>query len=233
MKRILLILLALAVAGNFAFAGDEVMPKTKEGDKALMFTINGFGDFGIASMPVGAVPSYDALGNLGSTNLAGFGMKYYISNNLAIRGTLAFTWRDVSTPGIFLGNPVGSTDQEVTETMFGIMPGVQWHVATMGPVTGYVGGVALIGFWSGSFKGSVVPPTVATEDKASGTVFGVAGLIGAGFFPWDNISLDAEYHLAFTSSSSKVEPAGAPSVDGPTTNQIAISSFAVTLEVFW
>ena len=221
MKRFFLALLAVVVMANLSVADDGVMPKTKMGDKALLFTINGFGNFGIGNSPVGTVPSYTTAGVLQSTNLSGFGMKYYLADNLALRGSLAFGLQSSTTKS-------AAGDNKSSQMMFGLLPGVQYHISRLGPVTAYVGGWAVIGIWSGSST-----PAGGAESKASGTVFGAGGMLGAEFYPWDNISLGAEYQLGLTASSSKVEPAGAASQDGPSITNVGINAFAVTLGVNW
>lgn len=220
MKRILLILLAVAVAGNFAFAQ---APKTKQGDKAFLFTINGFGDFGVGSSPVGTV----FVGSTGTpVSLAGFGLKYYVANDVAIRGALAATFAS-STQKI-----TGETDDEASATAFGIIPGLQYHISTMGSVTAYVGAFVVVGAVSASVTPSVPIPGPSVETKFTGLLFGVGGIIGAEFYPWENVSLGAEYQLGFTNTSGETEAPGA-TVEGPTTTEIGISSFAVTLGVNW
>ncbi len=67
MKKIALALLAVVVLVNFAFAGDDVTPKTKSGDKAWMFTLNGLSDLGAGNW------------------MGGAGMKYYFQDNVALR----------------------------------------------------------------------------------------------------------------------------------------------------
>ncbi|MGA2623615.1 MAG: hypothetical protein ABSF91_07150 [Bacteroidota bacterium] len=78
MKKIGLALLAVAVLATFAFAGDDVTPKTKSGDKAWMFTYNGLTAAGVGSYNGGA------------------GVKYYFQDNMALRFGVSFSSSSVS-----------------------------------------------------------------------------------------------------------------------------------------
>ena len=219
MGRWILVVTVLLMCVCVAFAAE---PKTKSGDKALMFTINGLGNFGVGSAPVvGELYSLDHNGSPDRHGLYGFGGKWYISDNTAFRGAVNFSWEKTETK-----SPQGTSEN--SETFIGFAPGLEWHFGTAGPVTGYFGGMAEFGWRKDNLKPAVTNPV---ESNGSGTLFGVAAIMGAEYFPWDMVSLGAEYNLGFTTNSTKVE-AGGTSTDGPTVTNIGIGSWAVTLSVY-
>jgi opacity protein-like surface antigen len=225
MKKLLLVVLMVAVAANFAFAGDA-KPMTKAGEKALLFTINGLGAFGVASMPTFSVPAGQAVS---AENYGGIGFKYYFAKDFAGRLALNVGSRSTTTKGA-----TNFSDEKESDFVVGFAPAIELHLVNAGPVTMFVGAAAQIGMVTSSHTPSVATGATASETKRSGTVFGVGVLMGVEFFPWENISLGAEYQLGFRSISGKTEPPSpAPSVDSPSITEIGTQCVSVTLGVYF
>jgi hypothetical protein len=217
MKRIIVALLVVAVAGSFAFAGDNAKPITKAGNAALLFDLGG-------------------LANLSAGNYeGGFGAKYYLSNDLALRLGLGFTSSSQTTKNPTTGTlpPTILSESKLTSMSFSVAPGVQFNIAKTNAVVAYVGG--LVSFTTSSTKregnsvGFNTGFTSGAEYKESNSIFGVAAFVGAEWFAWDNISFSAEYRFGFSSTTGKVEstvpaPGVSTSTDSPSTTSFGISS---------
>jgi opacity protein-like surface antigen len=225
MKRIfhiLSILVVCVVACNVARA-QSTTPKTSSGDKALLFSINGFGTFGVGSSLIGSVP-------VGGDSdqvfpFVGFGMKLYISDRTALRGALGFGLSSKSTP-----NGADSIPKTTSSTTtIGIAPAIEFHMMNAGPVSGYLGAFVLFA----TSSSSTTPRGVdSLKSSGSGMTFGVGGILGAEFFPWSNISLAAEYQLGLSVTSTSSEFRNT-TTDGPTITNVGIGSLAVILGVYW
>ena len=147
--------------------------------------------------------SLSGLSNLGAGNYnGGVGMKYYFQDNCALRGGVGFSKTDIP-------------NQDNDPSSFEINGGLQYNYSSSGPVVGYFGGMVLFG----SEK--------QTGQTESSTLFGIAALAGAEWFPWNSVSLGAEYQLAFTSAKA------AGSSDNVTSIDIASASGAnLTLTLY-
>jgi opacity protein-like surface antigen len=217
MKKFLFVLFAVMLLVQLASAGDDSNPKSKSGDKAWLFTLNG-------------------LSNLGAGNfMGGVGGKYYISDGNSLRIGLGFATSTTTTK--YTGAPGGGSDQKVTGTGFSITPGFIHNINSSGPVLAYIGAQVSLGTGSATNEN----PGFVTNNKIhdSNTTFGVAGIAGVEWFAWNNISLAAEYQLAYTSTSGthEVTVGGTTtSTDNPTTNGFGLGSASganLTLAVFW
>jgi len=231
MKKFFVCLLFFVFAAGIVSAQDT-KPRTSSGDKALLFSINGFGDFGVTGARAGNVPfSFMGIDTIFNIRLLapvyGFGIKFYLSDNIALRTSLGFGSTTVSTPRT--GDTTGKTD-DVTDLIFGINPGLEFHLVNAGPVTAYTGVFAnFIGSWS--FSGDEADTVVGTTTK-SYSGFGGGAIFGVEYFPWSSISLGAEYQLGVMVSSSSTDRKG-KSTDGPSYLDIGIGSFAVQLGVYF
>lgn len=225
MKRLLLVLIAGLVVSGVDLPAQNVTPRDKSGDRALLFGINGFGDFGVSGVGVGTTTTI-VLGVPIETGLPGAGFRLYLVDRVALRAGVGF--RTFGTKS----DDTLAADTSVTS--FGIGPGIEFHMINAGPVSGYVG--AAIGFSSNSVKVEGKIAGNAFESTQSMSSFGVSGILGVEFFPWSNISLGAEYNLAFNSasrSSKSVVGSTTTETDLPGVTTIGIGSAAVFLGVYF
>ena len=220
MKKVLLVLFVLVVSASLSFAGT---PMTSQGSKALSFVINGLGNFGVSDANLG---SYNT--PFGGSAIAGFGGKYYISNDMELRGVLGFS---MSTTQHKDGTPQNADAGKTATTMFSVALALLWHMSAVGSVSPYWGVGAAFG-WA---KETNTPQPTGLETSSSGTVIGLAGILGAEWYAWDGISFNAEYQLGFSSNSQKsdqVVSGAVTSVDGTSYTNIGISSWAVGINVY-
>ncbi len=209
MKRVAVALLIAAVAGTSAWA-----QKTKEGDKAWLFTLSGLSNLGV-----------------GGYN-GGLGLLYYLSDDLGLTAGLGFSTSSTTTKA-----PAGSGGADQKESSLGLTlsPGVRFNLASSGPIVGYAG----IGVLVGIANETTENPNHVSGDKVetSSTSIGAAVTLGAEWFAWSNVSLGASYSLAFTTSSGKVKTTSGGTTteqDAPSTTTIATTpSGTFTLSIYW
>ncbi len=163
MKKIVLILAVVLVVSSMMIAQDAT-PKSKSGDRAWLFTLGGLGSL-----------------SAGDYN-GGVGIKYYIKDNLAIRGSLGFT--KIDNP-----DPAPPAQPTPDPSIFTISGGLLYNYATNGPVLAYLGGEVIYNSFNNGQQGA-----------SSVNTFGVAGVAGVEWFAWSNVSLTGEYKLSFISS---------------------------------
>lgn len=232
MRRILLGL-ALTVTLCTAAYAQDTKPHTASGDKALLFSINGFGDFGVSGSRAGSVPStlfgIDTIfsGLRIAQPVLGFGMKYYLSDRTALRASVGFGTTTASTPRA--NDTTGKTD-DVTDLILGVTPGIEFHMVNAGPVSGYLG--AFVSLSTSSHKTGDEADTLIGTTTTSYTSIGGGAVFGVEYFPWSAVSLGAEYQLGILSSSSSSTNKG-KSKDGKSYLDIGIGAFAVTLGVYF
>jgi hypothetical protein len=149
MKHILIILFifALLIAPAQVKAQDDA-PSHRG---ALLFTVNS-NNFGVSS--------YNE----------GIGLKWYLANSLALRGSVA---------GTFATHDGNST------TNGAISAGILTSLFTTKQTTVYVGVEGVL---------------IHTEPEVS-NIYGIGGVIGGEFLPWENVGLGAEYKVDVTRDS--------------------------------
>ncbi|MDT7923655.1 MAG: outer membrane beta-barrel protein [Chlorobiota bacterium] len=209
MKRVAVALLIAAVAGTSAWA-----QKTKEGDKAWLFTLSGLSNL--------RVDGYNG----------GLGLLYYLSDDLGLTVGLGFSTSSTTTKA-----PAGSGGADEKESSLGLTlsPGVRFNLASSGPVVGYAGVSVLVGISSETTEN----PNYVSGNKVetSSTRIGAGVTVGAEWFAWSNVSLGASYSLAFTTSSGKTKTTSGGTTteqDAPSTTTIATTpSGAFTLSIYW
>ena len=190
MRNILVIILSVLLVTAVAFGQDD-KPFTAKGDKALLFEFSG-------------------LANLGANSFnGGIGAKYFLSQDMAIRG--GFQVASISEDYPFQGT--GGADGEAFASSFGISAAIEFHLNTK-RVSPYYGGGVGLSFTSTESKSTVANPdnqvTIKNDSNGefgyfAGTQIEVFGLLGAEVFILDNFSLAAEYRLGFSSLSRKDE----------------------------
>ena len=216
MKRMVAVLLVLALAGGSLLAAETAKPITKAGSKALLFDLGG-------------------LANLSAGNYeGGLGLKYYISNGFAVRLGLGFGMSSETTknPSTVVPLPANQlSESKLSGMSFSIAPGIQYNLVTTNAVVAYAG--AQVSFTSsnqertGNNAGMGVGFTQGSTFKTSSSIFGVAAFIGVEWFAWENISLAGEYRFGFSSSSGKTESSSttaSASQDAPSSTSFGLGS---------
>ena len=168
-------------------ANEEVAPSgdtaLMAGTKSLIFSFGAFANGGLTS---GAFLAVSPDGNMepdATMAQYGVGGRYYISDQMAVRGAFQFqtTTRDAE------GN-------EDSYTMFGLGAGIQYHFVTSGKVSVFGGG--MLGFYKGTLEEE-------GQDDTDVTGFGLYGILGAEYYINRSLSFGAEYILGFTSTSAE------------------------------
>jgi opacity protein-like surface antigen len=225
MKHARLVLLALLLIPGSIIAqttqtAGGITPRATSGDFALLFDLGGLANL--------ALNGFSPSGGDTTTVGAGFGAKYFIANNVALRLALTLESNNATRPIDSIYN------DEFSAFRLGVAPSVTVNVVTSGPVAGYVGGG--ISFATTSSTSDPADSTQPNVD-ASGTSFGVAAIIGAEWFPWTNVSLAAEYNLGYARSTSDEERTIGGTTqrfERPTESSIGLRSRGVlTAAIYW
>ena len=233
-KLSLLLLLCLATIS--VASAQTSTPKTAAGDKALIFSISGLGNFGITGSYVTSVPLsgtlfdstdvssfFESFGVRLGRPLIGLGFKTFVSDGIALRTGLSVLTSSKTSP------LTDSTEVKSSTFGFGISPALEIHLTSSGPVTAYTGVVLSYGTYS---KSNNATPADSTEVSNSASTFGGGAMLGVEFTPWNNIGLGAEYQIGVTTTSVSKEEGG-ETTDGPSTMDIGIGTFAVSLNVYF
>jgi len=161
MKKAILVVMALLLVVGLAFAQDT-QPKTKAGNFGWLFTLGG-------------------LSNLGAGNyMGGVGAKYYLQDDLALRGGISFGTTSVP-----------NADQNPSS--YGLNVGIVYNWAQAGAVVGYVGA-------QGQYLSSKPYMAQGEGTTDANTTFGLGAVSGFEWFPYNQISFAGEYQLMFTST---------------------------------
>jgi len=190
---------------------DIIRPLTKAGSAAFLFTLGGFGTFNVGAPPVGTVTN----GGVAVT-VAGAGMKYFISDDLALRVLLAFGNTSSGADSLATGKVVG--------TNFGIGAAIEYHFRPLYSTSPYVGGG--VNFAMGNQTTTRKVGTADQDTKISGTQLGVGVFAGFDWFFTRGLAIGAEYGLGFTTNSASTT---VPNGSGGTTTIDSPSSSAITL----
>ena len=139
----------------------------------------------------------------------GVGGKYFINQDLAIRGGIQFA--EISEDDPFQGT--GGVDGKSEASQFGVSAAAEFHL-NRARVSPYVGGGLALRFTSTESKSAeqnfVDQITVKNSQSGEfgyfgGTEFVIFGMIGAEIFIIDQLSLAAEYQLGYSHLSRKDE----------------------------
>lgn len=188
MRRFLQIMLNLILFSTISFA-QQNQGYFKAGSKALLFEFSGLADLGA-----------------GSYN-GGLGGKYFLTNKMAVRGSLQFI--DISQEIPFQGD--GGIDGTRDVSLFGISGAIEVHFDTS-RVNPYFGGGAGVAFSSTERKtaaADITQQVIIKNDQDGelgyygGTQFSIFAMLGVEVFIIDQLSLAAEYRLGYTYVSQK------------------------------
>lgn len=176
-----------------------IRPLTAQGSAAFIFDLAGIGTFGFGGPSIGPLSS-------------GVGMKYYISDDLALR-VLA----GLSTTSGNSANP-DSASAKPSTTNFGIGVGVEKHFRPLYSTSPYVG--AQISFGDASDDNG---QSGNAEVKHSSSSFNVGVLAGFDWFMTQGMALGGEMNLGFTSTSSSTT-AGSTTVNNQSVTAISLAT---------
>lgn len=164
----------------------------------------------------------------------GFGGKYFLTDVLALRGSLQFL---TASQSVDANPPAGTTgtDGSTSATQFGLSAAVEYHLLKT-RVSPYVGGGLMFSTTSTQSKPPVTGATAQTTTKNriagetiggvtynAGLNFGVNGLAGVEFFITKEVSLAAEYQLGYSILSRYDQDVG-----GTTTKVGSLNSFGIS-----
>jgi opacity protein-like surface antigen len=217
MKKVLIAALAVLMVFGLAVAQD-VNPAIHAGAKSMNFTFNGLGNFGIG--PTG--PN------------AGIGGSYFLSNDAAVRAGLQVGLSTTSTPA---NAPTGTTgtDGSTSSFSFGIAADYLMYM-NAGRVRPYWGAGLNFSTTTSDVKYATVGATQDEQQGGTPTTFGLAGIMGAEFFIYSEISLSAEYQLnlvSLTSTSDLTHSNPASTTKMPSSlNILGFGAAGVTLHIY-
>ena len=213
----------LFAAGAPAHAQDS-WAGVRKGGEALVFTLSGLSNLGPQEAGSG-----DSLGVAG-----GVGMKFWLTDRLAVRGILGFTLNSQTDKATV----AQQSDEKTTITGITVMPGIQFNMVKVGQGFGYVGGQLAFVYIKYNVDNTNKVPGFNIE--SSGTGFGVGGFMGIEYFLWESVSLSAEYQLMFATTSGKdkqtVPGTASTESDRPSETMITLksgSSAALTLSMYF
>jgi hypothetical protein len=192
-----------------------IRPSTKAGSAAWEFSFAGLSTLGMASMPIASV-------NEGGTpvGVVGAGYKYYLSDDMALRAMLGFSTSSDGDEDV-----TKSASGKTTNTSYGIAVGVEMHTHAVYSTSPYFG--AQLAFGGASTDNKRTSGGNTTENKGSGTTFGIGVLAGFDWYFTHGLAVGAEYMLGFNSmSSSTTTSSGSTSTttDAPSSTAIGISN---------
>jgi outer membrane protein W len=212
------IVLGFAGAAQAQTEADIIRPLTKQGSAAMMFTLGGIGTFGIGGPSVGPV--------------GGAGMKYFFSDDMALRVLIGFSNSSSGADSTFTGTQ--NTGKEVS-TNLGIGAGVEWHFRPLYSTTPYVG--AQLTFATQSRTNTTGFGTTAKPDvdvKNSQTDIGVGLFAGFDWFFTRGLALGGEVNAGFSTGSSATTNGSNVEITNPRTTNISVgTSGSVHLIVYF
>ncbi len=169
LKKTAILFCALTLA-TAAEASAQTLNVAKQGDKAVLFNFNGLSALNLTAYQ------------------GGLGGKYFIEDNLAVRGMLLFGMNNQTT---------GGTPEITNDNMtFGISAGIEDHLPLTSQISPYVGGVLSFQTTAGTTNSGI------GISKTTTTVFGLGAVGGIEYFFNQNLSLSAEYQFGFNSTNS-------------------------------
>ena len=190
MRRLMAFIIVYALSVGITFAQED-KPFMAKGDKAILFEFSGLDNLGARSFE------------------GGIGGKYYLSQDMAIRGGIQLASINEDYP--FQGS--GGVDGEAYASRFGVSAAIEFHLSTK-RVSPYYGAGVGLSFTSTESKSVEADPADQVTIKNNsdgefgyfgGTEFDIFGMLGTEIYIFDNFSLAAEYRLGFSYLSRKDE----------------------------
>jgi len=247
MKLFMFVIIAVMLIGSTALAAEV---PTSQGDKAIVFTFCGFDNLGV--LPYGGMDLGDMIPEGDSEEYrdedleplegftGGLGMRYYISDGMAVRTGLTLSMASVTETSY----SNGWTDPKLSVTSVGLDVMLEKHIdVPFHSISPYLGAGGHFGMISLKSEPSVLEtpgPLQTTESTMSITTFGIGAALG---FEWafvDGMTLGAEYKLGFTALSGKTETEtqGTGPTRGDTCGEWSASvmgfgTSSVLLSVYW
>ncbi|GEM_PF-3492935 len=240
MKKFLAVLVAVVMLCGVVSTQD--MPAgNKEGAKSLNFTFGGLGAFGLN----------------GTGPAGGLGVSYFLSSDAAVRLGLQVGLKSATLPfNPPANNPTQTgSDGDYSELNLGL--GADYLMYMSGAssrVKPYMGAGVGISLASNSGKAPVATGGTAGEitngtaadyaglaipSSVAGLTFGLAGIAGAEFYLYNEISLSAEYRLNLFSLTSKSDTeikVGATTTtrkNGSSSNILGFGAAGATLHIYF
>jgi opacity protein-like surface antigen len=212
----------------------EFKPAAKAGATSFNFTFAGLGAFGIGPAGVNG----------------GISLSFFLSNDAALRLGLQGILNSSTQPWNDNSGNATNPGTDGTTSSFGLGVGADYlmYASSITPrVKPYLGAGVYVTMNSSSVKPAIsdaAGTATVTETKNGngneGLSFGLAGIAGAEFFLYPEISVSAEYQLTLFSLTSKsdrvVSYKGSPSVttkQGSATQILGFKTFGATLHIYF
>ncbi len=194
----------------FRAHAQEITAKTKHQDAALLFQFNGFGN--LATGGLGAVETPRDASGASTITVSGIGGKYFTAENVAVRAALTFARETAS-------QAQSGSIAEFTEisTTIGVEGGAEVHLHNK-RLSPYFGG--LIGYSRGAFSRT----QSGSQSSAMRNGFGIAGILGAEFFLFEQVSLAAEYRAVYQRTTVSNTLSNGTRIDAPEQTKIGFFS---------
>jgi len=189
MNRLTIVLFVLfSLSTLFAQANpdyDGVKPEVYQGSRALVFTYTPF-QSNLGSVPAGSFQKLEG-GNYDEIQIGGIGIKYFVSDQISLLGSLGFGSESITTE-----NGTNSKT-ETSTTYFGLSIDADYHLPDLYNISTYFGANINIG----SLSREETYPNNNVEYSSSS--FGIGLNIGFDWFFTEGISLGGKYALGFKS----------------------------------
>jgi outer membrane protein W len=158
-----------------------------------------------------------------SANLMGAGLRYFITNQIALGLGLSF-----GTSSSTLETETGKSESSMT--VFGVGIDANYHLTSLYGVSPYVG--VNINFSSLSGTDEFTPEGGATETTDySGSGFGAAAQFGFDWYFTEGLSLGGKYALGIRSLGEPEVTSEGETEKGPSSTAFGISTLSVILNV--
>ncbi len=195
---------------TYPMRAQEITAKTKHQDAALLFQFNGFGN--LAAGGLGAVETPSDASGASTITINGVGGKYYTAENVAVRAAFTFV-RETAAQA--QSGSIAEFNENTTS--IGIEGGLEVHLHNK-RLSPYFGG--LIGYSRGTFTRA----QGGNEVSASRSGFGIAGILGAEFFLFEQVSLAAEYRAVYQRATASNTLSNGTRIDAPEQTKIGFFS---------